>query len=264
MRLEVITQQPKTKSDTTPLLFIHGACHGAWCWENFLPFFAEHGYDACALSLRGHGESEGRERIRTIRAAEYVADVADVAGRLSAPPVLIGHSMGAYVVQKYFETHTAPAAVLLAPVPVSGFFKMLIRLALRHPWQAVKMHALWNISALFETPDLVRETLFSGDMPGEKLLVHFARIQHQHESYIAGLEATFFNLPRPHKVKPVPMLVLGAEHDAFFTRAETEATAAAYRTGAEFFPNMAHDMMLESEWRKVAERILAWLRENRL
>ncbi len=41
-----------------PLLFIHGAWHGAWCWdEHFLDFFANNGFHAVALSLRGHGNS---------------------------------------------------------------------------------------------------------------------------------------------------------------------------------------------------------------
>jgi hypothetical protein len=37
------------------------------------------------------------------------------------------------------------------------------------------------------------------------------------------------------------------------------ATARAYRTKAEFFPNMGHDMMLEPGWVAVAERIHTWL-----
>ena len=114
MNLEVITQQPKTNSGLTPLLFVHGMCCSAFVWENFLPFFAENGYEAQALSLRGHGASDGRDRLRLIRTAEYVEDVAQVAGQCHSAPVLIGHSMGGYVIQKYLERHTAPAAVLLA------------------------------------------------------------------------------------------------------------------------------------------------------
>ena len=101
MHLEIITHKPKTDSGLTPLLFVHGGCHGAWCWENFLPYFAMHGYEAHAVSLRGHGASAGRERIRSIRVPEYVADVERAAGLLSSPPVLIGHSLGGYVVQQY-------------------------------------------------------------------------------------------------------------------------------------------------------------------
>ena len=36
------------------------------------------------------------------------------------------------------------------------------------------------------------------------------------------------------------------------------------RAELEFFPNMAHDMMLEPGWQKVAERIIAWLKEKGL
>jgi hypothetical protein len=35
--------------------------------------------------------------------------------------------------------------------------------------------------------------------------------------------------------------------------------ARAYRTEAEFFPDMGHNMMLEPGWQAVAERIDSWL-----
>jgi pimeloyl-ACP methyl ester carboxylesterase len=43
--------------------------------------------------------------------------------------------------------------------------------------------------------------------------------------------------PRPRRVQ-VPVLVMGAEHDGFFTAAEMDRTAAAYRTEAEIIPGM--------------------------
>jgi pimeloyl-ACP methyl ester carboxylesterase len=46
--------------------------------------------------------------------------VVAVAERLPTPPVVIGHSMGGFVVQKYLETHQAPAGVLLASIPPRG------------------------------------------------------------------------------------------------------------------------------------------------
>jgi hypothetical protein len=55
------------------------------------------------------------------------------------------------------------------------------------------------------------------------------------------------------------LLVLGAGDDGAHTRKEIVATARAYRTEAEFFPNMGHDMMLEPGWAAVAERIDSWL-----
>ena len=128
MHIEVITHKPEGRARPTPLLFVHGMWHGAWCWENFLPYFACHGYESHALSLRGHGKSDGRTGIRWYSGAkDYVADVAQVVQSLKMPPVLVGHSMGGYVIQKYLETHTAPAGILLASIPVSGLAGSALR-----------------------------------------------------------------------------------------------------------------------------------------
>lgn len=50
-----------------------------------------------------------------------------------------------------------------------------------------------------------------------------------------------------------------AECDGGVTPNQIRATARAYRTEAEFFPNMGHNMMLEPGWQAVAERIDDWL-----
>ena len=69
--------------------------------QHFLDFFADKVYQAVALSLRGHGASPGRERLRWAGLQEYVADIADTAPQLATQPVLVGHSMGGFVIQKY-------------------------------------------------------------------------------------------------------------------------------------------------------------------
>lgn len=262
MQLEIVTQEPQTDPHPTPILFVHGAWHGAWCWaEHFLPYFAEHGYASLALSLRGHGTSPGRERLRRTRIADYVTDVAQVVSQLPKPPILVGHSMGGLIVQKYLETHSAPAAVLLASVPVMGVVKTTLRTAMNHPLPFLKANLTWSLYPIIGTPTLTREAFFSMDMPAEQLDRYFVRMQD--ESYPAFLDMMVFNLPRPKKVA-VPLLVLGAANDTIFHPDEVEATARAYHTQAEFFPNMAHDMMLEAGWQSVADRILSWLTEQNL
>ncbi|MBU3750693.1 MAG: alpha/beta hydrolase, partial [Mycobacterium sp.] len=97
--LEVIDKGSVSASHPAPLLFVHGAWHAAWCWdEHFLEFFASRGYRAMALSFRGHGNSPLDKRLRDCSFADYVDDVTSVAGGLPARPVLIGHSMGAATV----------------------------------------------------------------------------------------------------------------------------------------------------------------------
>jgi hypothetical protein len=80
----------------------------------------------------------------------------------------------------------------------------------------------------------------------------------QEDSSRVGIDCLVLKLPRPKRVT-TPLLVLGADDDGAHTRKEVLATARAYRTQAEFFPDMGHDMMLEPGWAAVAERIHTWL-----
>ena len=260
MDLEMITRKPDTDPRATSILFVHGAWHGAWCWEeHFLPYFAERGYTSHAVSLRGHGASQSPVRFRLARIADYVADVAQVVEQLPEPPVLVGHSMGGLVVQKYLEAHTLPGAVLLASVPVKGVLRTTLRIALRHPLAFLKANLTWSLYPIIGKPALCREAFFSADISNENLEAFFERMQD--ESYLAFLDMMLFNLPHPERVQ-TDLLILGANDDTIFYPDEIQATAKAYQTQPVMFPDMAHDMMLERNWESVADRILSWLDEK--
>jgi pimeloyl-ACP methyl ester carboxylesterase len=106
-------------------------------------------------------------------------------------------------------------------------------------------------------PELARESFFSQSIPDADVARWAAQLG---EEYIGKmvLDLLLLDLPKPNLVT-TPLLVLGAEDDIIFTQQEVRATAAAYHTEADFFPKMAHDMMLEPEWADVAELIDAWL-----
>ena len=68
------------------MLFVHGACSTAWCWdEHFLDFFVDKGYRAVALSLRGHGASSLSKPLKSCSIADYVDDVHAVVVKLGSP-----------------------------------------------------------------------------------------------------------------------------------------------------------------------------------
>ena len=200
MRLEVISIEPDQKRFETPLLFVHGAWHGAWCWEeNFLPYFSGKGYAVHAMSLRGHGKSEGRERLRWTRAQDFVADVHQVASQLPGPPIIIAHSMGGYVIQKYLEKYEAKAAVLLAPVPVSGVLRTTLNIARHYPLHFLRLNLKLSLYPLVETAALTQAQFFSADMPQEQVRRYYEQMQD--ESYLGFLDMLLLDLPRPKKVE---------------------------------------------------------------
>ncbi|MEO8814687.1 MAG: alpha/beta hydrolase [Mycobacterium sp.] len=255
--LEVIDKGCVSESHPAPLLFVHGAWHAAWCWdEHFLGYFADKGYHALAVSFRGHGNSLTDKPLRACSVADYVEDVSTVAAGLPAPPVVIGHSMGGFIVQKYLESHEAPAGVLLASIPPQGNYGSSLRWLRRHPGHALKMAATGKTLPYINTPQLAREKFFSAHTPEADVLRCAARLQD--DSTRVSLDCLALSLPRPKRIT-TPLLVLGAEQDGAHTQKEVRATARAYHTEAEFFPDMGHNMMLEPGWLAVADRIHTWL-----
>ena len=257
MDLEVIRKGKSTVDCPVPLLFVHGAWHGAWCWdEHFLEYFADRGYECLALSLRGHGGSPGQERLNRARIADFVDDVAQVASTLDTPPVVIGHSMGGLVVQKYLVEHSAPGGVLLASVPPRGVIGVTLGILRSHPWLFVKGNATLDLGKLVASPALARELFYSPGMPEEDVERYAARLGG--ESYRGFLDMLALDLPKKGVVN-VPMLVLGGELDAIFSPADVRRTAGLYDTEAKLYPDTAHNLMLEPRWREVADDIAAWL-----
>ena len=255
--LEVITRGGGGTSRYPPLLFIHGSGHAAWCWaEHFLDFFADHGFKASALSLRGHGGSGGRDRLRWTSIADYVDDVEQVAAGLPREPVVVGHSMGGLVVQCYLERHAPPAAALLAPVPPGGVLRQTMRLSMNHPWPMLLVYLRTDPATLFSTPERARKFLFSADL-GEEAVRRYAA-QLGRESFRAGLEFTYLR-PDVSRVRGTPMLVLGAEGDRLIPTRDVMRAADAYGAESRILPDLAHDVMLDTGWRQAADTLLEWL-----
>lgn len=254
--LEVIGKGAPSKAHPVPLLFVHGGWHAAWCWANFLDFFADTGYRAVAVSLRGHGASPATKPFHSCSIADYVDDVRAAADTVGGNPVLIAHSLGGFVVQRYLENRRAPAAILVASVPPQGVLGLALRVWRRHPWISLRSITAGNLAGFIGTAPLVREHLFCAATPAAIVESCAARVQS--ESFRASLTDPTLRRIRPARVS-TPILVLGAAEDGLVSNAEVRATARAYRTEAEFFPGMGHNMMVEPGWAAVAERMRAWL-----
>jgi pimeloyl-ACP methyl ester carboxylesterase len=254
--LEVIDKGSCSEAHPIPLLFVHGGWHAAWCWDHFLNFFADSGYRAVALSLRGHGGSPTAKPLRSCSIAEYVDDVRVVADNLGGQPVLIGHSLGGFVVQRYLENRSAPAAVLVGSVPPQGVLPLALRVWRHHPWISIRAFGSGSLIEYIRTAALAREYLFCARTPDT--IVESCMLRAQPESIRAAAIDPMFRRVKTKRVT-TPVLVLGAEDDGFVRSADVFATARAYQTEPEIFPGMGHDMMLEPGWADVAERIRAWL-----
>lgn len=261
--LEVISQRAAQPGGKPPLLFVHGAFAGAWCWDvHFLPWFAERGYDAHALSLRGHGGSPGREALDGYSIADYVDDVEQVVASFAVEPLLIGHSMGGFVVQKYLEREHPVAAVLMASVPPRGLAGPGLSLAVWNPAAALSMGAMQSMGEDLMSPAAMQDALFSDAIAAGTALEHLARMGP--ESTRAMLDMYGGDLPAVEQARGCPMLVMGASDDELIPSAFVRAMARSYGAPLRMLDGIGHLMMLDAGWEVAADSLLDWMRQNGL
>lgn len=261
MSLEVLVREAKGACLRTPILFVHGAYVGAWCWEeHFLDWFAARGHAAHAVSLRGHGGSAGRGQLNDFGLADYAADVARAVESLPRPPVLVGHSMGAMVVQKYLEKATAPAAVLACPVPAYGLMPSSFLLAWTRPALFAGLHSV--ASGGHAPPEVLEEALFAGSIDPERLARFYRRTQR--ESRRALFDMSGWGLPQFWGGARAPTLVLGARKDSLIRHDEAQATARLLGAEYRLLEDIGHAVMLDEGWEAAAEAIAGWLEEKGL
>ena len=258
-KLEIITRYPTGTPKGRPLLFIHGAFSHAGIWDvHFLPYFAERGYVAHALSLRGHGGSEGHGLLPWASLSDYVADLTDTVNGLAVKPVLIGHSLGGMVVQRYLRSGAkVPGAVLMASAPPYGMWDSTLGMAFRDPLLVHQLTMLMTFGPGMVNIGAVRRAMVSDRVPDSELHQYESLFQAESQRVMVDMIAfdPFSWLPAPS----LPVLVLGAELDAFLNTGQISTTARAFGTKAVVFPDMAHCMMIEPDWHTVADTIADWV-----
>ena len=262
--LEVRSRLPARTNGRTfgrpPLLFVHGGYCDGWCWEpHFLPWFAARGYAAYALSLRGHGASGGYETLFVAGLDDFAVDVARVAAGLPSPPALIGHSMGAAIVERLLAAGPVRAAALLAPIPPAGLGPVAHRLAAYQPEYLVNLHRLDAPHLAGDVLAALRPLYFSDDVAPEVLAQSVTHLTIESPRAILDLTLPQRRVRLPASARP---FVLGAAGDRIATPGDVNATASFYDTTATIVPGLAHMMMLERGWETVAQPLLAWLEKD--
>jgi pimeloyl-ACP methyl ester carboxylesterase len=251
-RRELLEAHPLEPSTRPPLLFVHGAWHGAWCFgEHWLPAAADAGWDAYAVSLRGHGESETPEAFARVPLRDYEHDVLQAITRLPAPPVLIGHSMGGLIVQHVLERYrAAPAGVLLASVPPDHAIGTAASL-LRHDPAALGR----TLAGRTTRP---RPATLYGPRTDDRTARRYTD-RLGPESWLAIQQLV---LPRRTGEITSPLLVLGGADDRVVPPRAVVRTARRFGVQARLLYGMGHMLMLEPDQDGVLRRVLGWLDDH--
>ncbi|SEI81136.1 non-heme chloroperoxidase [Allopseudospirillum japonicum] len=260
MQIEVI-KSPSEQAQAQPVLFVHGIFTGAWIWqEHFLPWFAEQGYHAWALSLRGHGGSEGHQDLHHWGLDDYVADLTQVAAKMELAyrrkPLIVGHSMGGMVVQRYLSKNQGAGAVLLCSMPPQGLVPLSWQSLLQHPRLTLEMGQTYLNPNLASRRQL-QEILFHHPMPEEDLDRWLAQMGAESRQLLWDL--SWGALPNIYQVQRTPLAVIGARHDRLVPTTMVSMTGWSYALAPLWLEEMGHGVMLEPNWQQAAHLIKAQL-----
>ena len=228
------------------IVFVHGMCHGSWCWEEqFIPYFEKLGYNCIAFNLPGH-ETEGSLQRISYSLSDYVQALRNEVESLEEPPIIIGHSMGGMILQHFLKTGTCKKAVLMSSVPPSGVLAASLRVIFRYPGVIPYLLRRNLVRAFKKYPHL---------MLNKTILI--SRYVHRMcaESFRAYLGLF---IPISH-TSSIPILVVGGSKDGLVTLREFQSTAKHYNANLTIIEGGSHDLMLDEDYEKSALAIAKWI-----
>jgi pimeloyl-ACP methyl ester carboxylesterase len=259
MRLELLSHAAQGVKRGVSVLFVHGICLGAWVWaENFLPYLGARGFSAYALSLRGHGESEGRDKIRNWRLKDYAADLEWAIAEIGGPVVVVGHSMGGGVAQHYlYRGGKAAGLVLMASAPPHGLLRASMSMYNRNP-------SLWEELARLQYNSVHAvdfELIERGMLSRPQSVADRARLMRRmgEPAIAASMELMGWRPIAPFPWTTPPMLVIGGERDEFIPTADVQLTGVYYGVRPVMLAGCGHAIMLEEGWEEAAQALCNWL-----
>ena len=213
-------------------VLVHGAAHGAWCWERVVPHLqASPAVDAVvAIDLVGHGARLEEKPLDSIRLDDYADDVVrEVETRDLQDVVLVGHSM-------------AGITLPLAAPRIQTRLRRLIYLSTANPPLGQSINDLMTDPLSPVSRELDFETMFCNDLDDEDTawllnqlgpeppgpMAEAARVSPRS----AGIESTYvlleqdeallpaFQREQIHNVQPDEVVSFDAGHSAFASRPE--------------------------------------------
>ncbi|WP_436793067.1 alpha/beta hydrolase [Actinospongicola halichondriae] len=249
------SDEPETPAT---IVFVHGAWHGPWCWEQWSAEARRSGYPTASITLPAHDRPGSRKRIWP-RMGSYLAHVRTVVDSIDGPVVVVGHSMGGYVTQRILEDRPSNlvGVVLVASVPRRGVAGATSRLLRHSPGPTIRALLTADLFRVCHTETLARRAFFCADTDDGVVRAAHARIQN--ESYLV-FPPMLARFTRPG-VADVPVMVLAAQDDGIFSVRSQRRLAKAYGTKLQLVPG-GHDVMLDVAADGSLHLVLDWVRQT--
>jgi non-heme chloroperoxidase len=260
-------------SDRTPVVFVHGLWLLPNSWDAWAAFFEEAGYAAVAPGWPGDPESVQEAKANPdLFASQTLRGTADhyaeVIGKLTKKPAVIGHSFGGMLAQITAGRGLSAATVSISPAPYRGILPLPISslrvasVALRNPANrkrgvplTAEQFRYGFANALSESESRQLYDAYSVPGPGQTLF------QAATANLNPGTEAKV-DTKNPGRG---PLLVVGAERDHTVPWVISNASYKLQRknpgiTEVTKLDGRCHSLTIDAGWRDVADIALQFIK----
>jgi pimeloyl-ACP methyl ester carboxylesterase len=252
---------------TNTLVLIHGLFVNNTSWAEWKLYFEAQGFTVHTPANPGHAGNPADLRknidpkLNKVTLEDVVMNIANFIDTLPEKPIVVGHSLAGFVVQKLIEMDKAVAGISINGAPPKNVLP---------PFQTIK--------TVFPVVNFLK----SGPYMGSREWYHYAffnnlsRAESDREfDKIAVPESrtiardtllkSFANIDfkKPHN----PLLFIGGENDHIFPAGFTRRIAGRYKdknsiVDVKTFEGRSHYIAAEQGWEEVAGYVLNWIRER--
>ena len=243
--MEFVVPNCESLLNKNTILFVHGAYHAAWCWEeHFIPFFYAHGYNVYAMSFRNHGNSERIENVDQIVVKDMVEDLIKTIDIIDGKIILIAHSLGCRIAQMCLEEiySSIQSVVLITPMPVRNNFLQLLQMSKKQRKNNLE-YILFS-----ERLDSEQKEYYMSLLDKESKKVEYAMMKRQKKFSIY--------------VRKIPTLVIGSYNDQCVILQAVKDNAKIHTAELKIVDSVCHDMMLDPDWRNIADLIFKFIEKT--
>lgn len=252
-----------TRRPRATLILVHGPCLGpASLADTLVPRLEPLGLRCVVPDLHEAWPTAGWSRAASRLPLErYVDRLHGAFHALPGPKLLLGHSMGARVVERLVQRGWHDGAVLLAPAPPEGLQANAAALARRMPVAVARAVAERRPSRLFGEPGRadtarVAELLLHPGAP--RALAQTVGTHLRDESFAACLQWLRPHPPPPRSLR-VPVLAIGGRDDPLVTPVLLRRAAAAWDATAHVVPHAGHALMFGDGAAAIVAHLRRWL-----
>ncbi len=251
------------------IVFITGAFVSSACWDEWVTFFENNGYqciappwpnkDAPAEVLRRRYPDPAVASMRLATLTEYFANIVS---QLPEKPIIIGHSMGGLIVQLLLQRDIAAAGVAIHPVAPQGVITFSLSM-LRAVWGPLGFFT--SVKKSFMMPFKQWQFSFTNGMPEKLQREGYERYAIPESKLISrdGLtKAAHVDFKKAH----APLLITSGSDDhlvpAKLNYANFKKYKSVSKTDYKEFKGRNHFVLGQPTWKEDAAYILKWLNGN--